>query len=75
VARPHAVVDPHAETIQYIPQTPPDTPVPPARTAVKSARSKTKPTPAAKKSFDWTPILIVLVMVISAAVGYVIFSR
>lgn len=75
VARPHAVVDPHAETIQYIPQTPPDTPVPPARTAVKSARTKTKPTPAAKKPFDWTPILIVLVMVISAAVGYVIFSR
>jgi serine/threonine protein kinase len=69
-------VDPHAETLQYIPQTPPDTPVPPARRTAKPAHRPTRPTtPSAHKPFDWTPLLIVLVMLVSAAIGYVIFSK
>lgn len=76
VPTPQPSIDPHADTIQYIPQTPPDTPVPPAR---KTAKAKTRPKPEmpqpVKKPFDWTPVLLVVVMLISATVGYLIFAK
>jgi serine/threonine protein kinase len=65
-------VDPLAETVPYNPdEFPPYTPE--AREADASR------TPAKKKRksepFDWTPILVILVMILSALVGYLALTK
>ena len=64
-ARPPRAPDPNAET-------PPQGHPPAARAA--TGRSGGKP-PVAKKPFDWTPILMFLVAVLSAVVGYFLLTR
>jgi eukaryotic-like serine/threonine-protein kinase len=65
--------DPKAETRDYSTgPTPLSTPTP-----TRQPASTRKPSQAQsqKKEFDWTPILMVVVMLLSAAIGYVILKR
>lgn len=74
--KPPPVVDPQAETVMYIPQTPPDTPLPPPRKpANRASKAPAMPKPKPRKPFNWTPVFVILVMAISAVAGLLIFSR
>jgi serine/threonine protein kinase len=60
-------VDPNAETEAYTPAelTPPDS---------KLTPSKRKSSKAKAKSFDWTPVIVLLLMVLSAVISYFLFA-
>lgn len=64
---PYAMMDPSAETMAAgSSRTPPPRPTQPA------------PAPAprvGKKPFDWTPVIAVAAMVVSAVVGFLVFNR
>lgn len=62
--------DPNAETGAHM-KTPLN--VPPPKTGSK--RHTPVATPKAKKAFDWTPVLIGLVAMLSAVVAYLLFLR
>ena len=61
VPTPSGMGDSHAETTQY---TPAKTPAPARKPAAKPA----------KKGFDWTPVVMVLVALLSAGVGYYLIN-
>jgi serine/threonine protein kinase len=61
--------DSHDETVAYGSQHP--TPMPPA---VPGPRRKSKPKPR-KKPFDWTPVVLIAVALLSAVAGYLLFFR
>ena len=65
-------VDPLAETQPYDPnEFPPDTSEPREADATRRpAKKSKKPEP-----FDWTPILVILVMILSALVGYLVLTN
>ncbi|MBA4065417.1 MAG: serine/threonine protein kinase [Isosphaera sp.] len=63
---PLPVADPHAETDPYVPAEEADRPTRPLRR---------KPARARKKPFDWTPVLLVVVAVLSAAIGYLVLAK
>jgi hypothetical protein len=68
------IVDSKAETRDYSTgPTPLSTPTPTRQPA--STRSKPSQAQTQKKEFDWMPILMVVVMLLSAAIGYVILKR
>jgi len=58
-------VDPKAETEFY----------PPHRNQKSSKSVLGRKSAKAKKPFDWTPVLVVLVMILSATVGVLLFTR
>jgi serine/threonine protein kinase len=66
--------DPKAETAEYKPGS---TPLSSPSAIRQPLPSRSKP-PRAKsrnKQIDWTPVLLVAVMLLSAAIGYVVFKR
>ncbi len=75
---PQLLVDPEADTLLYASQIPPEEPPPPpAKTgpARKSSKKLGKSKPKQKEPFDWTPVVVILVMAISAIVGYIVFTQ
>ena len=69
IPTPNGAHDSHAETVGYGPGHPTPMPVPPPQ-----QRKKSKPKPA-KKPFDWTPLVLGVVAVLSAIAGYLLFFR
>ncbi len=69
-------VDPRAETAAHdepvSAPTPLSTPVPTSRRVQDRERDSR---PAAPKSVDWTPALMVVIAILSAAVGYLLITR
>lgn len=66
--------DPRAETIDY--NSAPAAVSHPTPTRQSSTRHKPSGNQFNdKKGFDWTPILLIVVMLLSAAIGYLIFNR
>jgi serine/threonine protein kinase len=69
-------VDPRAETSDYRTGATPTKPPTPTR---QPSRMREKPTPSRerpkRKPFDWTPIVMVVVMIVSAVVGYFVLNR
>jgi serine/threonine protein kinase len=68
IPTPHSA-DPRAETASY---TPGPTPLP--RPAPARPAPRAQPTEPRKK-FDWTPVLLVVVMILSAVIGYLLLNR
>ncbi|MDB5306957.1 MAG: hypothetical protein JWO38_1159, partial [Gemmataceae bacterium] len=62
--------DPEAETLDHRTPTPTPTPAPTRRPKPPAAARPTN-----EKSFDWTPVLLVLLALFSALVGYFGFMR
>lgn len=65
--------DPHSETEPYAAEPPEPEPLPPAPPAKPPVRVR-RPKPAPKKPFNWIPVLLVIVMILSAALGYLILK-
>jgi eukaryotic-like serine/threonine-protein kinase len=69
--------DPRAETKDYSPgSTPVSQPTPTRQTPPPATRAKPSREKSSKeKGFDWTPILLVVVMLLSAVIGYLVLNR
>jgi eukaryotic-like serine/threonine-protein kinase len=66
---PQPIVDPQAETEPYVPE---DSEIPAAKSnKMNAVRKKAKRNP----EFDWTPIVVIVVMLLSAIAGYLIFTN
>ena len=66
--------DPRAETRDYSKAATPTTTPNPTR-QIASPQAKTSRKSSKKKDFDFTPILLIVVMVLSGVVGYLILNR
>jgi serine/threonine protein kinase len=65
--------DPRAETSDYSTGPTPTTTPSPTRQIIPAAKSSSRR--SKKKEFDFTPILLFFVMILSAVVGYIFFNR
>jgi eukaryotic-like serine/threonine-protein kinase len=68
---PRPAINPQAETEPYVPTMPDPTGEQQAPEASPAEPAKAGP----GQPFDWTPILVALVLALSAAVGYLLFSK
>jgi hypothetical protein len=62
---PDVTDDAHAETAQFGPTTP---------TPIRTPRPTT-PAPRAKKPFDWTPLLLLVIVLLTTAICYLLLTR
>jgi serine/threonine protein kinase len=70
--------DPEAETLDFGSQNPTPTPppAPAARRTLPQSPARIRPARIREEqSFDWTPILLILIAGLSAAIGYLIFMK
>jgi serine/threonine protein kinase len=73
--KPQSLPDSHAETTEYSPAAPTPQPVCASPQSVIKPKEVESTLQEKKEPFDWTPIMLVVIALLSAAVGYFIFMR